>query len=536
MGHSAAGRRTLRRDETATVATLSAETLLPQRVPPAQSGTAPVSRARSAQATVWLAAATVFTCHVALKSWDLGAASLWLDEASAVHYAQRGFLGVLRASQNDTSPPLYYLVLAVAERILGIGEAAVRWPSVLASAASAAALFLLALGTLDWAGASLSTALFFVSDVNLHFAREARPYTLAVLLAILSFTAFLRFRERATWPRAVLVAALNLLLFFTHYVTVFVPVVQCLALVLPRRALRPVGRLAAAHVPAAALAAAWLAPVLASGQQGKMGWLSGPTHRIGRVLGWYAGGMHWPGIFALSMLGTVAALSAARRRRSGPSGELIWTFGLWALSPVGLAFVVSFAWPCLHPRYLLYVTPGLVLFWTAAVMSLPTGGWRVLGTGVICALAAAGFGKGLQPKPDWRSASAFVQAARADRVLLFPDCDADTLAYYFDPAAFRDPDRTRARLETDGVVLGELSEPQMTDLGDARVVVVLEGPHAGAADRAGDALAQLGFVAVEQRRWPGVRAVRFSKPPARGTGAVDARVRTERDGSPSSRE
>jgi mannosyltransferase len=460
---------------------------------------------------VWLAAATVFACHVALKGWHLSAASLWLDEAGAVHYAQRSIIGVLRASQTDTSPPLYYLVLAAAERVLGIGEAAVRWPSVLASAASAAALFLLALRILGWAGAWLATALFLVSDVNLHFAREARPYTLAVFLAILSFSAFLRFRERPTWRHAGIVSVLSLLLFFTHYVTIFIPVAQCLALVLPRRNMRALARLIAAHAPAAAIAAAWLAPVFASGQQGKMGWLAGPTHRIGRVLGWYAGGMHWPGIFALMMVGALAALFAARRRGSAPDRELTWTLGLWALAPVGIAFLVSFAWPCLHSRYLLYVTPGLVLFWAVAVMSLPVGWNRTCGVIVACALASAGFGRSIRPKTDWRSAAAFVRATRADRVLLLPEYDANTLAYYLDRAAFRDPDHTRSRLEADGVVFTTEKELWPSDLGGARVLVLLEGLHAAEVEQVQAALAQLGYVADEERRWPGVRAVRLSK-------------------------
>ena len=72
-----------------TLATLSANSILLQRVPSAHSEAASVSRA---QAMVWLAAATVFACHVALKGWHLSAASLWLDEAGAVHYAQRSII------------------------------------------------------------------------------------------------------------------------------------------------------------------------------------------------------------------------------------------------------------------------------------------------------------------------------------------------------------------------------------------------------------------------------------------------------------
>jgi mannosyltransferase len=466
------------------------------------------------QATVWFGAAVVFGLNLALKARDLGNASLWLDEAVAVHIAQRNLPGILRASQADTTPPVYYLLLGVFERAFGIGEAAARWPSVTASALAAAALFLFAHRTLGRFAAWFASLLFLLSDVNLFFAREARPYTLAVLLTILSFTAFFSFRERPSWFGASVLAALNLVLVLTHYLTIFVPATQVLALLFSRREQGSIRRFLTTSVPAAAVTALFMVPVLASNQPAKMGWLKGPTSRIGRMLGWYSGGMRWPGIFFILLAGTLAALYGARRRREGPVPSAVWTFALWGLAPIAVAFVISFTWPCLHARYLLYCTPGLILFWTAGIMALRTGWPRLLGAAVVCALTAAGLGKNFKPRADWRSAAAFARAARADRVLLVPEWEAPTLAYYLHPAAFRDPDRTNQSLEANGVrLLSPGNDSRELDLADARVLVLIDGAPArtGAGDRIRHALANQGFLPGEERGWPGLSAMRFQR-------------------------
>lgn len=482
--------------------------------PTAEAAIAP--RSAPAVGTAWLGAAAVFALHLAVKVPGLAGASLWLDEAFAVHVAQRDFAGILRASQADTTPPVYYLLLAGFERVLGTGEAAARLPSALASALAAAALFALARRTLGRFAAWVASLLFLLSDVNLFFAREARPYALAVLLAIASFAAFLAFQERPSWRRAWLLAAVNLVMVLTHYVTIFAPVAQLLVLLASRAEPKLLRRFVAASAPALGATLLWMAPVIESEQHAKMGWLTRPGARIGRMVGWYAGGMRWPGIFLLLLAGALASLLWARHRGAAPAGSLVWTFGLWGTAPIVLAFLVSFASPCLHARYLLYVTPGLILFWTAGITALPAGWARISGAAAACALAGAGLGRSLHHREyDWRSAAAFTRAAQVERVLLMPEWEAPTLAYYLDPLAFRDPDRTRAALEARGVrLLSPESAPSALELAGVRDLLLIEGGP-GLGPRSGDLtrrlLAEQAFSPTAERSWPGVHALRFSR-------------------------
>jgi mannosyltransferase len=475
---------------------------------PERSGApaASLEAVRAAMAAVALAA-----LHVAVKAPRLGNASLWLDEAFAVHLVQRDPAGVLRASRGDTSPPLYDLVLWAWQRLFGMGEAAARWPSVVASAATAAVLFLLARRHFGAFAAWCASALFLLSDVNLHFARQARPYALATLLAALSLAAFLKLLDRATWPRAALVAGLNLLLVFTHYVAVLAVVAEGLALLWPRRDLTALRRFAAAHLPVVAALAAWVLPVLRSGQQHKMEWMPPPNlWQLGRVLGWYADGRRWPAVFLLLLAFAVAALLAARRRGEDRPWGKVAAVAIFGLAPIPLAFAASYLVRSLHPRYLLFVTPALALLWALGLGALRPGRARTGAVVAACLACGVGFGRGLAPAYDWRAAVAAVRRAPVDRIVVVPWWEYPSFAYYFDPVAFRDPEGLAARLAAQNVRFLDRGKPvPQDDLGGVGDLVLLEVGGGGAAARR--SLAEAGYSVREREEVTGVSVARLSR-------------------------
>jgi len=475
---------------------------------PERSG-APAAPLEAAGAAI--GAVAVAALHVAVKAPGLGTASLWLDEAFAVHLVQRDPAGVLRASRGDTSPPLYDLVLWAWQRLFGIGEAAVRWPSVLASAATAAVLFLLARRHFGAFVAWCGSALFLLSDVNLHFARQARPYALATLLGVLSLAAFLEWLDRATWPRVALVAGLNLLLVFTHYVAVLAVVVEGLALLWPRRDLPALRRFAAAHLPVAAALGAWVLPVVRSGQQHKMEWMAPPDlGQLGRVLGWYADGRRWPAVFLLLLAFALAALLAARRRGQDRPWGKVAAVALFGLAPIPLAFVASYLVRSLHPRYLLFATPALALLWALGLGALRPGRARTGAVVAACLACGVGLGRGLAPAYDWRAAVAAVRRAPADRIVVVPWWEYASFAYYFDPLAFRDPEGLAARLAAQNVRFLDRGQPlRQDDLGGAGDLVLLEVGGAGAAAHL--SLSEAGYSVRERRDVAGLSVARLSR-------------------------
>src|SRR5690554_643169 len=83
-----------------------------------------------ARAVAVLVAATLVTA-IAVRVYDLAGKDLWIDEANSVVLAKTGVAGLLDGLKRDSSPPLYYLLLAGWMKVFGDGEAAVRTLSVI---------------------------------------------------------------------------------------------------------------------------------------------------------------------------------------------------------------------------------------------------------------------------------------------------------------------------------------------------------------------------------------------------------------------
>lgn len=486
-----------------------------------ETGEAPAPRPAAAR-RLWLAALAVALAHLAVKAWHVGAASLWLDEAVAVHIAQRDALGIVHASRTDTTPPLYYLLLGATERLCGISEAAVRMPSVAASSATAAALFLLARRLFGSSGAWLASALFFLSDVNLRYAHEARPYALATLLSVLSFGLFLRALERPSRASWAAVAAVNALMVFTHYTTAFVLVAQGVALLWPWRGWTAARRFAATHVPVALALVGWTASLIAAGSQHGMDWMEPVgARRLNAVLNRLAGGRSGGIAFIVLATGAVAAfvLSRPRGERAGPGARTVAPLVLWALVPVAVSLLTSSFVRSLHARYLLYVSPALVLCWTAAALQLRHRWSRVLAAALALGVCATAFGRSHHAREaDWRGVADLARSCPADRILVSPPWQDVPLAYAYAPAAFRDVAHTSARLAAEGVRAVPVDAPLAAlDLATSREVLsIVAGPAPG-RERLANELARAGFTPVARQLFPGVEVQRFVRDPATAT-------------------
>ncbi len=475
--------------------------------------------AASSARVAWLAALGLAAMHLALKASHLGSNSLWLDEAVAVHISQLGPWDIVLASRQDTTPPLYYLLLGGFERLFGISEAAVRWLSVLASGATASGLFLLARRRLGEFAAWLASALFLLSDVNLHFAREARPYALASLLCVASFALFLRALERPSLPPWLALAAVNGLMLFTHYATVFALASQAMVLSWPWRGWAAIRRFTLAHLPVVAAFLAWVLPLMAAGQHHKMDWLAPPDPRqLGTLLNWFVSGNRGGPGFALLLLVVSTAFAWARLRGRPVRWDLVKVLVIWGFGPIVLAFLVSLFFRCFHERYLLYATPGLTLLWAASAQALPAGRGRLAVAAVACVIATLGLGRGKAcHATDWRGAAELVKAGPTERVLLAPSWESQTFAYYYDREAFRDEERTTERLATDGVrLVDERAAPAALDVDGAREVTLVAGGPRAAALGVERQLASRGFAASERRDLLGVTVERYSRSAAAG--------------------
>ena len=109
---------------------------------------------------------------------------LSFDEAFSALVASASPTGILAELNNDSSPPLYYLLLYLWRAVAGSGPAALRGLSVLCGVT---AVFLAyRLGRRLWGAdvAWLGALLLAVSPLHIYYSQQVRPYALFVLLAL----------------------------------------------------------------------------------------------------------------------------------------------------------------------------------------------------------------------------------------------------------------------------------------------------------------------------------------------------------------
>jgi hypothetical protein len=148
----------------------------------------------------------------------LGDQSLWLDEGTTQAYVTGH--KILRLARDLVDPtqayPLYHLVLKFVVRALGDGEIALRLPSAVAGAFAVPALYLLGAELRGRAVGLAAAFLLLLAPWGIYQAQNAKAYSLALLIMILTallFARALRLGTRATWLQFGLMALLAL---FVH--------------------------------------------------------------------------------------------------------------------------------------------------------------------------------------------------------------------------------------------------------------------------------------------------------------------------------
>ena len=134
----------------------------------------------------------VLLVAAALRLADIRSLPVWMDEVYSYWFSNLGWSYLWNeVPRFENHPPAYFLVLKAWRTLAGESEAALRLPSVLASLGSVLALFFAgrAMGeglgkrrTVDgWTMGLLAAALAALSQFEITFAGEARPYAFASL-------------------------------------------------------------------------------------------------------------------------------------------------------------------------------------------------------------------------------------------------------------------------------------------------------------------------------------------------------------------
>ena len=142
---------------------------------------------------VLLALLGIAALGAALRWFQIGSKTIWLDEAFSIWMAWRPIPDMLSTVIDvDQHPPVYYALLHGWIALGGSGAAWVRSLSALAGLLTIPAIFLLAHRLAGDVAGLLAAVIFAISPLHIAFAQETRMYALHTLFATLSLWATVR--------------------------------------------------------------------------------------------------------------------------------------------------------------------------------------------------------------------------------------------------------------------------------------------------------------------------------------------------------
>jgi hypothetical protein len=468
----------------------------------ADSGPRPAGRTASIGAVVLPSLVTL-----TLGGVFLGRASISTDEAATwINAVQPPSVIVRNSAHIDVMFLPYYLFMHV--WILP-GEALwwLRLPSLIAAAATVAALVLLARRWLPVAYSALAGLLLSFNPLFAEWSMQARPYTAATFFAVMSMAALAGVLDReglAGWVRYGL-AVFGMLA--SQLISVFVLLSQWLVVAVSGR--WPAWRGALITLTCVAVGVSPVV-ILAAGQTGQVAWIPALTpHTFTHALFALSGGPVGAAELAVCSVivaGTAFSPTVGADRRFGSALSLSWA----ATPSVGL-ILVSFFRPLYVDRYALVSVPGIALIeamgiwraWSFLAEARHQGvaghrdlGWKSLLAMLACIGACAatvalivGSSQVFRQRSvidDYRSAAAALSVDLSRRpapVAVIPGWAGAGFAYYIAPPVLA---RALRKLEASALDRHLLDwQPVIADLGATEStdrILVLPWP-AGAVSR-----------------------------------------------------
>lgn len=406
------------------------------------------AKSGSISITSVFAGAAVLGLAVVISSSGLQQASLWNDEAWTAWAIRSPYLrDVLARVQFDVHPPLYFMVLAVFNRIAGDSVLALRWVSLLFGLVGLAGTYAVGQRLFDRRTGLMAVVILGSAGFFVYYSREARMYSLLLALSSLATWFYLRWRQRpGYWNGAVYGVSLAALL-YCHYAGGLIIVTHGLHFLLTLRwkwKRPPWMQAVFPAVVSLILFAPWLPIFIQQMRSNPNGPLAIPLSSdwntiTGLVL------LLTSGSWALMLAPFVISRAIPRTRQNGNALLLLL---LWLLiTPIGLLVLNALFAPVYQVRYSIAMLPagGLLVAYGLAEIVLPARWEGLLKSRLSLSAVVAGMlllwivyaqldaYRGLWPaKADW---SGTIRRMTAARQLLEPtisDLAAYSPAVYYD--------------------------------------------------------------------------------------------------------
>ena len=211
-----------------------------------------------------------------IRLWDLGARSIWLDEAVEYWTANVPLPSIPQTVVQTFKPPLYSVLLHF-WILFGTSEKWLRLFSVLLSLSAMAGIFLLARKLISLRGAMISSALFAVLPTSVRYAQDVGEYALletTLIWALLFLALALTKGHILTWLLFGIAATASV---YSHYGAI-IPMIGIGIILLTHAIIKREARTITGLVSAAAVSCVLCLPLLLYFLPAQMVRMAAPSH------------------------------------------------------------------------------------------------------------------------------------------------------------------------------------------------------------------------------------------------------------------
>lgn len=405
-----------------------------------------------------------------LRLYQLGAESLWLDEASTYVLSSKTLSNILEATAGDVHPPLYYILVHFF-LIAGNSETILRLPSMLMGIMGVPLIYLLASRLFTPKEGLVAAFLLSVSIMHIYYSQEARMYSMLLFLSLCSVYFFylaVEDNKKINWIFFSFFTVLNI---YTHYFGFFIfPIEIFFYLVTQISLSKKTGNKLMLRLKDVQKSKMFAVSVLLiifliipriqvfaeqamSRVGGEVTWGIGPSHLIPILLGNFSNFSSSPSILFM-LLFTIGIFAVIIHNRK--QGLLLC---MWFIFPIIVSFYLAGIMP-FQPRYLLFILPAFLILVARGITFIPSivistqrnnkkksknavdnskSKQVILIVAIVIVLFLNSVGSlssyySTPQKNDWREVSSFIEAntQSGDVIVALPSYMSQPLTYYYD--------------------------------------------------------------------------------------------------------
>ena len=179
----------------------------------------------------WGALALLTAIAAVLRVHEITFQSLWCDELITAYVSRPGvslWHPIRHCIHADVTPPLFYFLLSLWQRIFGSGEFALRMLPMLFGVCGIPATYLLGKEMFSRRSGFFAAAILAFMPMHLFFSQAVRSYSLLYLMAALSYLFFLKIQRSQHHSLRYFCGywACTVVLLYAHYFSFFVMLSQ----------------------------------------------------------------------------------------------------------------------------------------------------------------------------------------------------------------------------------------------------------------------------------------------------------------------